>query len=217
MHDKADPCAETLEVSKQQIEDNKADLKEITQASNESGQSQMQQTQESSIVYQKSAGHERNDSMVDIEEYPLSSEIDIDVMLGFGTGKPYDELLKIVYKGAEDEGSENEDDNNDHYEEALFGKLFANFKDDLMPDFERVPPKLQVIGRDLPGLDQMESISAMITQSSVPEVIKYPSTEHSRDYPPLHLYDINEAAKSRNMRNLEFEPKCKNPKFRPWY
>ena len=63
----------------------------------------------------------------------------------------------------------------------------------------------------------MESLSAMITQSSVPEVIKYPSTECLRDYPPLHLYDINEAAKLRNMKNPEFELKCKDPKFRPWY
>ena len=135
MHDKADPCAETLEVSKQQTEENKTDLKEITQAFNESGQSQMQQTQDSSIVHQESADHEGNDSMVDIEEYPLFSEIDTNVMLRFGSGKPYDELLKIVYKGAEDEKSENEDDNTDHYEKALFGKVLANFKDDLMPDF----------------------------------------------------------------------------------
>ena len=57
----------------------------------------------------------------------------------------------------------------------------------------------------------------MITQSSIPEIIKYPSTELSRDYPPIHLYDINEAAKSRNMRNPDFKPKTKDPKFRPWY
>ena len=80
-----------------------------------------------------------------------------------------------------------------------------------MPDFEKgVPPQLQVIGRELPGAE-------MILQSSILEIIKYPSTELSRDYPLIHLYDINEAAKSRNMRNPDFKPKTKDPKFRLWY
>ena len=205
MHDKSDSVAETLQNSKEPIEDDKTDLKEVTQESNEDIISQIHQTQESSILHQESVEYQENDSMIDSEVYPSSPIMDADVLLGFGSGKTYDELLKTVYKGSEDE-----DDQNDLNEEALFGKVFASFKDDLMPDFEGVPPQLQVIGRELLGAE-------MILQSSIPEIIKYPSTELSRDYPPIHLYDINEAAKSRNMRNPEFKPKTKDPKFRPWY